>query len=244
MMPLLTGLVGGSAEGGPSGGDESMLLTLDDLTADELEALQVEAETALASGVLDGVGEEEVESGEVEEDEGAMGCKGPVEGEETAADEAAETPEEQAAEDEAGTELHSTTDFVEQTQAGYEACSALVDELKAAVKELDEDNGATDLLETAETDCDEAKEIADSADDAIDDDDIQAAAEAAARVDVIKQSISDALAQVAALKQAEADAKAAAEAPKDAPPPVAAPKRGLNEHPLSMWAKRAVGGVR
>ena len=254
MMPLLKGLVGDEApEEGATGMDDEFVLTVDDLTAEELEDLQVEAEQAAASGALDSV---ESEGGEEEEYE--EGATGPSEGAETAADEAMESPEEQAAEDEAGTELHSTTDFVEQAKAGYDECSTLCDQLKAAIKELEEDEDAKDLLETAEEDLDSAKEIADEAEDALDDDDIQAASDAAARVAEIKQAISDALSQVASMKADEDAAKAAEEAPEEgaagcaptgapvatkpglAKPVVAAPKRGMNDHPLSMWAKRSM----
>jgi hypothetical protein len=270
MLPLLHGLLGTEPNAEDMSNSPAMSdalpLSIDDLTSDELEMLQSEADQAQASGALDGIelnGVSSEETEEVEEsDSGSIGTA--PEEEETAADEAMESESQQAQEQEAGTELHSTTEFIEQAKAAYDECSSLIDQLKEAVDTLEDAKEAKSLLSDCKDSLAEAKELANAADDASDSDDIHMAAESAAKIDGIKQGIADAIAQVAEMKQAEEQAAAeeeAAEAPEmtqgasakvpgqdidpacnaGAAAPKVASKGGLGDHPLALWAKRAMG---
>ena len=207
VMPVLKGLVGNMPEAaqprgaaGAPGTTAPLPLTLDDLTADELESLQQAAEQAAADGLLDSIPMTS-EAGETQLPEGAAGAG---EAAETAADEAAESPEQQAAEQAAGTEMHSTTEFIAQATAGADECESMLDELKDAIDELDDASEADSILESAEEAFDAVKDIVKEAEAAADSDDINAAAGAAAQVDEIKKTIADSISQVAKIAEAAA----------------------------------------
>lgn len=227
-MPLLKGLVGpveGIDDAEPT--DESAIpMSIDDLTNDELEGLQMAADEALASGALDAIPMPDDDAGET------------VEGEETAADEAAETPAEQEAEADAGTEMHSTTEWIEQAKACAEECTLLHDQLQEAVDALEDATPAEDLVEQASEAVDSLDDIVGEAEAAADDDDIHTAADAAARVDVIKEQLTAAIESVAALQAAE-DAPEPEEVEEPATPATApAAKPAKAEPPLAMWASK------
>jgi hypothetical protein len=256
MMPLIIGLVGDEMMDQAVNFNATFPVTLDDLSTEELAALEAEADQALASGMLDRINIETTMNMPQAEGDEMMGQR--IELNESAADEAAESPEEQAAEQAAGTELHSTTEFVEQAQAGYEECEQMLEQLQEMANTLGEEQDVGDLLEEMESAVKEAKEVADEAESALEDDDIHAAADAANKMEELKGSLTDAMSQVESMRQ-ESDAAAAASAPvapkegtpaRPSPnPPMMPPKSpgcnygpgaGKAEAPLAMWAKRMV----
>lgn len=187
---------------------------------------------------------------------GATGATGPdaevphEEGEETAADEAAESPETQAAEAAAGTELHSTTEFVEQVTACANELPDMLKQLQDAIDELDDPSAADAILASAEEAIDTADDIVKAAEAAKKDDDITAAAGAAAQIEEIKSMLTDAIAQVGQLATMTPEDATAPAVPAAAPtaPPAAAKGakggKGKGEPPLATWATKTMAGAK
>ena len=258
MLPLMIGLLGDDKNNQVVDFNKTFPVTLDDLTSEELLALQVEADLALANGTLDRINiETNMDFTQQVEGADMMGQR--IERSESAADEAAESPEEQEMEQDQGTELHSTTEFVEQAQSGYAECEQMLEQLQELSAVIGDDENVSSLLDEMETAVKEAKDIADGAETAIESDDIHSAADAAAKIDELKATLSDAMSQVDSMRQEAASAIAGDGSFVSTKPAATSTTNSVSGYgskggsssvpasksdaPLSMWAKRMVGGM-
>lgn len=259
-MPLLRGLLIKGGEPLPEGLEEGLseagvpVISIADLDDAQLQALVDMATAAASDGSLDaalaaGGGAYGPEDAGEALDAGGEPVEGEEEAEETAEDEAAETPEEQAAEEAAGTELHSTTDFVDMAAACAEECADLAEEVAKAAKEVDDPALVEDMVVQAKELATTCGDTADGAKDALKADDIQAAAAAAAACDEAREGIKTLLLQVqqAAVAPPPEEGAAPVPAPKGgkggrAAPPPAKPAADPNEAPLATWANMAAKG--
>jgi chaperonin cofactor prefoldin len=158
-----------------------------------------------------------------------------------------------------GTELHSTTEFVEQAQSGYAECEQMLEQLQELSAVIGDDENVSSLLDEMETAVKEAKDIADDAETAIESDDIHSAADAAAKIDELKATLSDAMSQVDSMRQEAASVIAGDGSFVSTKPAATSTTNSVSGYgskggsssvpasksdaPLSMWAKRMVGGM-
>lgn len=225
-MPILKGLVGSEAEGiepegmapADSGGE---MLSFDDLTPEEIAALEGEAAAALQAGLLDGI--EIAEAGAGEAEPPADGTEAPAEG---------VTPSEEGEGEEGGEEgettgeLTSTTGYVEQTELLAGQCEEVVGTMEEAAKDLADPKLADGLIDEAWDLCKEAEGIAKDAKKAIKKDDIDLAYQAHEAVRAIKETIEDRLSQI---KSGQVAIKMKEPEPEEEP----------EANPMGTWAKLA-----
>lgn len=174
-IPILKTLVGNEAGGGSDSFFE--VLSIDDLTVEELIELEREAQAALEAGLLDGIElpdldgagetesvEEGAESGQgevfeaVEGETSSEGAKGEEDGEESKSD-----------------ELMSTTAYVEAAQEILDELATDMKELENAAKGFDSSEPVDSMIDHAWELVEAAEELAKGSKAAIKDDDIEAA---------------------------------------------------------------------
>lgn len=224
-MPILPGLVGedaaGESEGEqpalPEGQPADLTAVFDSLSEEDVADLTSQAAEAYDAGELDEI----------------MGAP-PEEGEETAADEAAESPEDQAAEAAAGTEQHDAATYateIETRASELEMLDSQMEELLAAVKESDEGDPkpVEEAQEAIQAALDACEENIEKATAAVDDNDIDAAAEACAAVDDLYKRA------LAAVEVAKAKAR---EQSLDAEPGEPDEDGNVETSPLSIWVDK------
>jgi hypothetical protein len=245
-MPLIRSLLIKGGEPLPDGFEELLedagvaIVSIDELDDEQLGALVSMAEEAASDGTLDAAFKKNVAGAG-----GAYG--GHVEEEETLEDEAAETPEEQAAEYAAGTEQHSTEEFVDMAEDTTEKVESLVEEIEDVAIEVSDPSTVEDLVVQARGLLTACKDAVDETKIALQEDDIQAAASAAAQCNEALETVKDILAQAKeASSEEESDPEEAnggknGRGSSDATTP---PKVEPSEAPLVTWATMAAKGCK